>query len=215
MVWSWSIRIGFINSCGLRLLSVFQDVLQRCICHGIESDCFLTRFLNPGITIGFGEVDHSHAGLIRLFFEINLLKQRINKTVSRRTDISGPRAIILCIVGTKCNNRFVILGHVIRISDITTATKPPLMDGNTFPIFGEDFNLLREGMDDRRLVIVTIRNRIIKAFVFQMIIVWNPSDELGYKGLKRFFGKRTQTGLVKGKENTLATTFAVFKIAFG
>ena len=65
MDWSWSFRID-ICSCGLEILAILQDVLQRCVCNGVEVYGLFTGPLNPGITISFGKVDDSHADCLSL-----------------------------------------------------------------------------------------------------------------------------------------------------
>jgi len=51
MVWSWSVRIGWVSSCGLGILTVFQDIPQRCICNGMEADRFRACPFHSDVTV--------------------------------------------------------------------------------------------------------------------------------------------------------------------
>lgn len=165
MVWSWSIRIG-VNCCGLRFLAVFQDILQRCICHRVKADSLFAGHLHPGITIGSCEVQDPHAGLVRLLFKICFLKQGFDKGSGDWSDCISFRAVIRPVKGTECHNCLMVWRHVISDGNIPFSGKTSLMDSDPVAFLRKDLDFLCEHMHHCRLFVILVRYRIIKTAIF-------------------------------------------------
>jgi len=103
---------------------------------------------------------------------------------------------------------------VFRIGDISLPAETPLMDGDPLTIFGKNFDLLGEDMHDNGLVVITIRDGIVKAAILKMIVIRHPVYKLCDKRFKRLSWKRPETGFIKSKKYALPTAFPMLEVPF-
>ena len=70
-------------------------------------------------------------------------------------------------------------------------------------------------MDHNGLIIKSIRNRVIKSVILNMVVVWDFIDDPCNERFKTVCGKWAEARLIQGDEYTLAAAITVLELTLG